>query len=173
MEKNVLSEERKADRTKPAVRTVNRQKESTSKSEEEQKPQKEKNPESAAEAKKAEKAQRNTDRERQKAERTKQKEEHAKRKDRKKNRRYSRKKKSAGAERNRGRSWKISWIRFRIRRIREPSAWFARRPESFYFIFCRPGFRYRQGSDSLIRRRPACSSVLFMRSIRSIRIISV
>lgn len=81
MEKNVLSEERKADRTKPAVRTVNRQKESTSKSEEEQKPQKEKNPESAAEAKKAEKAQRNTDRERQKAERTKQKEEHAKRKE--------------------------------------------------------------------------------------------
>ena len=81
MEKNVLSEERKADRTQPAVRTVNRQKESTSKSEEEQKPQKEKNPESAAEAKKAEKAQRNTDRERQKAERTKQKEEHAKRKE--------------------------------------------------------------------------------------------
>lgn len=81
MEKNVLSEERKADRTKPAVRTVNRQKESTSKSEEEQKPQKEKNPESAAEAKKAEKAQRNTDRGRQKAERTKQKEEHAKRKE--------------------------------------------------------------------------------------------
>ena len=74
MEKNVLSEERKADRTQPAVRTVNRQKESTSKSEEEQKPQKEKNPESAAEAKKA-------DRERQKAERTKQKEEHAKRKE--------------------------------------------------------------------------------------------
>ena len=81
MEKNVLSEERKADRTQPAVRTVNRQKESTSKSEEEQKPQKEKNPESAAEAKKAEKAQRNTDRESQKAERTKQKEEHAKRKE--------------------------------------------------------------------------------------------
>ena len=81
MEKNVLSEERKADRTQPAVRTVNRQKESTSKSEEEQKPQKEKNPESAAETKKAEKAQRNTDRERQKAERTKQKEEHAKRKE--------------------------------------------------------------------------------------------
>ena len=81
MEKNVLSEERKADRTQPAVRTVNRQKESTSKSEEEQKLQKEKNPESAAEAKKAEKAQRNTDRERQKAERTKQKEEHAKRKE--------------------------------------------------------------------------------------------
>ncbi len=81
MEKNVLSEERKADRTQPAVRTVNRQKESTSKSEEEQKPQKKKNPESAAEAKKAEKAQRNTDRERQKAERTKQKEEHAKRKE--------------------------------------------------------------------------------------------
>lgn len=81
MEKNVLSEERKADRTQPAVRTVNRQKESTSKSEEEQKPQKEKNLESAAEAKKAEKAQRNTDRERQKAERTKQKEEHAKRKE--------------------------------------------------------------------------------------------
>ncbi len=81
MEKNVLSEERKADRTQPAVRTVNRQKESTSKSEEEQKPQKEKNPESAAEAKKAEKAQRNTDRGRQKAERTKQKEEHAKRKE--------------------------------------------------------------------------------------------
>ena len=81
MEKNVLSEERKADRTQPAVRTVNRQKESTSKSEEEQKTQKEKNPESAAEAKKAEKAQRNTDRERQKAERTKQKEEHAKRKE--------------------------------------------------------------------------------------------
>ena len=81
MEKNVLSEERKADRTQPAVRTVNRQKESTSKSEEEQKPQKEKNHESAAEAKKAEKAQRNTDRERQKAERTKQKEEHAKRKE--------------------------------------------------------------------------------------------
>lgn len=80
-EKNVLSEERKADRTQPAVRTVNRQKESTSKSEEEQKLQKEKNPESAAEAKKAEKAQRNTDRERQKAERTKQKEEHAKRKE--------------------------------------------------------------------------------------------
>ena len=81
MEKNVLSEERKADRTQPAVRTVNRQKESTSKSEEEQKPQKEKNPESAAEAKKAEKAQRNTDRGRQRAERTKQKEEHAKRKE--------------------------------------------------------------------------------------------
>ena len=81
MEKNVLSEERKADRTQPAVRTVNRQKESTSKSEEEQKPQKEKNLESAAEAKKAEKVQRNTDRERQKAERTKQKEEHAKRKE--------------------------------------------------------------------------------------------
>lgn len=56
-------------------------KESTSKSEEEQKPQKEKNPESAAEAKKAEKAQRNTDRGRQRAERTKQKEEHAKRKE--------------------------------------------------------------------------------------------
>ena len=174
MEKNVLSEERKADRTQPAVRTVNRQKESTSKSEEEQKPQKEKNPESAAEAKKAEKAQRNTDRGRQRAERTKQKEEHAKRKEaQKEQERYSRKKKSAGAERNRGRSWKISWIRFRIRRTREPSAWFARRPKSFYFIFCRPGFRYRQGSDSLIRRRPACSSVLFMRSIRSIRIISV
>ena len=81
MEKNVLSEERKADRTQPAVRTVNRQKESTSKSEEEQKPQKEKNPESAAEAKKAEKAQRNTDRGRQRAERTKQKEEHAKQKE--------------------------------------------------------------------------------------------
>ncbi|MCC2231385.1 DUF2953 domain-containing protein [Lachnospiraceae bacterium CLA-AA-H215] len=81
MEKNVLSEERKADRTQPAVRTVNRQKESTSKSEEEQKPQKEKNPESAAEAKKAGKAQRNTDRGRQRAERTKQKEEHAKRKE--------------------------------------------------------------------------------------------
>lgn len=81
MEKNVLSEERKADRTQPAVRTVNRQKESTSKSEEEQKPQKEKNPESAAEAKKAEKAQRNTDRGRQRAERTKQKEEHSKRKE--------------------------------------------------------------------------------------------
>lgn len=81
MEKNVLSEERKADRTQPAVRTVNRQKESTSKSEEEQKPQKEKNPESAAEAKKAEKAQRNTDRGRQRAERTKQKEEHVKRKE--------------------------------------------------------------------------------------------
>lgn len=81
MEKNVLSEERKADRTQPAVRTVNRQKESTSKSEEEQKLQKEKNPESAAEAKKAEKAQRNTDRGRQRAERTKQKEEHAKRKE--------------------------------------------------------------------------------------------
>lgn len=81
MEKNVLSEERKADRTQLAVRTVNRQKESTSKSEEEQKPQKEKNPESAAEAKKAEKAQRNTDRGRQRAERTKQKEEHAKRKE--------------------------------------------------------------------------------------------
>ena len=85
MEKNVLSEERKADRTQPAVRTVNRQKESTSKSEEEQKNgpklQKEKKPESAAEAKKAETAQRNTDRERQKAEREKQKEEHAKQKE--------------------------------------------------------------------------------------------
>lgn len=80
-EKNVLSEERKANRTRPAVRTVNQQKENTSKSEEEQKLQKEKNSESAAEAKKVEKAQRNTDRERQKAERTKQKEEHAKRKE--------------------------------------------------------------------------------------------
>lgn len=80
-EKNVLSEERKANRTRPAVRTVNQQKENTSKSEEEQKLQKEKNSESAAEAKKVEKAQRNTDRERQKAERTKQKEEHAKQKE--------------------------------------------------------------------------------------------
>ena len=101
MEKNVLSEERKADRTQPAVRTVNRQKESTSKSEEEQKPQKEKNPESAAEAKKAEKAQRNTDRERQKAERTKQKEEHAKRKEAQKEQKIQQKEKRRRREKQR------------------------------------------------------------------------
>ena len=91
MEKNVLSEERKADRTQPAVRTVNWQKENMSKSEEEQKNgpklQKEKKPESAAEAKKAETAQRNTDRERQKAEREKQKEHKIQQKEEKRRRR--------------------------------------------------------------------------------------